>query len=73
MEDPDDFSGQFPRINEYVRPSVKGRMMKIPLEILATSLKFSKHQKYTKKSQFKVLLMLVILLFRFEFSCRNSG
>ena len=49
MEDPDDFSGQFPRINEYVRPSVKGRMMKIPLEILATSLKISKHIKNIPK------------------------
>ena len=71
MEEPDDFSGQFPRINEYVRPSVKGRMMKMPLEILAKN--FKTYQKYTKKSQFKVLPMLVILLFRFEFSCRNSG
>ena len=28
MEEPDDFTGQFPRIFVYVRPSVKGRMMK---------------------------------------------
>ena len=51
MEDPDDFSGQFPRINEYIRPSVKGPMMKIPLEILATSLKISKHIKNIQKKK----------------------
>ena len=28
MEEPDDFTGQFPRIFVYVRPSIKERMMK---------------------------------------------